>query len=147
MKTNLEKLRDILCTVEEVEEDLKEVRFWSKVINKKSQQEYWINRRTRNWLYSWWKVKLYDNIRWFWTPACIDLDYFNIIWNEIHERHLRMYCESKDLIFQMSWPCLWIYRNHIDKNILAIQLDNKLSLENQSEETLWAIVKFLENNK
>ena len=135
MKTNLEKLTALLCEYKEVEKDIMELKFWTKILLKD-----YIWEKTINQLVDWFCREFY---------VCTIKDKFNqndiekIIWNQIEERHLRMYCESKWYAFAIwsNWKLIW-NRNE-EGSYTEIQLENSKPLSEQSEETLWQIFNFL----
>ena len=78
-----------------------------------------------------------------------------IIWNPIQERHLRMYCDRQDNMYFIVTPD-WafqkaIYQNYLMKNNpfkewkTICDLDNTKDFQDQSDEVIESIVKFLEN--
>ncbi len=85
MKKPIEQLQEILCTVEGVEKDVKELRLGCNIINSYSwdiwkyitkdravNENYWIGNIKANWL----------------TES-------EIIWNPLTLKHLMIFCESK----------------------------------------------------
>ena len=149
MKTNLQKLTDILCTVPEIEKDIKELRFGYKVWiyrYKTDSYIYWyiVNKNEISSL-EWWTYMLedypfYENTNPEWDNF-IDWDkwYTDKIWNPIQERNLRMYCNEKEIFFMIEED--WMLRFHDSFDV--IKLDNTKDLQDQTEETLWKIVEFL----
>ena len=113
----IDKLREILCEVDEIKEDLME----SEIL-------YQCNRDWKAW----------D----LWTMTDDD---FEEIENPIEERHLRMYCEKKGMDIQIIGNgIITIYNWPIP---LITKLDNTKSLHNQSDEVIEKIINFLTENK
>lgn len=144
MKTNLEKLRELLCTVPEIEKDIKELRKWCLIeaedfpwehfeylyeLEKDEQWYTWIqlyrlNDKNRCEFFHVWKEEIWCH---------------KIIWNPLQERHLRMYCKEKwieNVRIKWCWEM-------VQENEHICRLDNTKDLESQSEETLGKILDFL----
>ena len=143
---NLQKLTELLCSEEDIRKDIMTLKFWTKVEFVHwlpvSSLVIWVNtddsasvRMTMNWI-----VKSQE----------IPIRYIEIIWNDLEERHLRMYCSSK------WWNCdvqsnnlVYIWKSELwedDKSIEEWELlyyNSSLSLNQQSEKTLEAIYNFL----
>lgn len=70
-----------------------------------------------------------------------------LIWT-LKERHLRMYCEN-NLIHICILGNGYICKYFSDSSLIntLIKLDNTKDFDEQSEETYWKIVEFLETNK
>lgn len=134
----IDQLRNIFCNDAEIKKDLKEVKFWTKI-------RYW--SYIVNFLYSFewedvicWKYWLDD-----WIIA-MNRKIDEVIWNDIHERHLRMYCENKNIIMSIN-----NYNSNqsgifFDWNGCCI-LDNTKDLQNQSDETIQKIIDYLNSVK
>ena len=68
---------------------------------------------------------------------------FNIVWNHLQERHLRMYCEEKGYAFAIGSTGKIIWNRNCKGSYSEIDLDNAKDLEDQDEKTLSAINTFL----
>lgn len=138
MKTNLEKLKEELCTVPEIKEDIMELRFWTKV-----EWEWEVL------IYTWknWKPSMNWNhemifFRWKYLQTILKNNIKNL-WNPIGEHHLRMYFEEIAIGTEIRWDGTFqAYTGHI-----ITKLDNKKSFSKQSEETLGKILEYLTTNK
>ena len=83
-----------------------------------------------------------------WVVDYTDWWSFEIIWNPLQEKHLRMYCEENLIhmcILGNGYICKILSNSSIVNTL--IKLDNTKDLYQQSEKTLWEIVEFLINNK
>lgn len=131
---NVDKLRDILCTVDEIKEDIMELRFGTIIKNTVPA----IKRYVCEWDYEWYTIYIeaVDRNYQSTTIETEEWEEMEIIWNGIEERHLRMYCDSKWI--EWKWFIMEV------QTIFDI-LDNTKSLQNQSEETLWQIIDYLTN--
>jgi hypothetical protein len=140
--TTIDKLREILCTVDVVREDLMELRFGCKFIS--HSQVEWLSEQI---------VDNYTSFKKIWWKLCSEWwngDYFEvdkIIWNPIQERHFRLYCEEKWWAFAIGSTGKLIWNRNKAGSYCEMQLDNTLNLEQQSEETLLAIYNFLLEEK
>ena len=115
--TNLEKLTKLLCENKEVEKDIMELRFWCYL----KHPDGVIYRIT-------WKRKLFTSDE--------------IIWNPIQDHHLRMYCLSLKLGFNLfeDWK-VWLYS---PEGKYSLYFEPK-PLHEQCEEVLGKIYDFLIN--
>lgn len=129
----IEKLTEILCSKEDVKKDVMELRFWTNVL-------------------IWWH-KIRQVINEYPDPSSILVTRYlgctcwkkweyKILWNNLEERHLRMYCESNGIKYTMYES----YFQFID-SLVIIKFDNKKPFHKQNQETLLNIVNYLEINK
>jgi hypothetical protein len=135
----IDKLREILCKVPEIKEDLMELKFWSLVVLK----NYFWEKKINLWIdafYTEFKV------------CCIDSmftrdDVQKIIWNPVQERHLRMYFKEQFWGWYRFTPYInmdgWFY---IWDNFFT-DSDNTKDLQDQEDSVIQSIVDFLESNK
>ena len=133
-KQLIQELRDILCTVQEIKEDLMELRFWTHISWRDKKSMLWnddtvwivypLSVFTKNWV----------NVK----KSNID----EIIWNPIQERHLRMYFFEKNMNIMIDHE--WELFNSM-KNT-GIFLDNTKDLQDQDTKVLQSIVDFLKAN-
>jgi hypothetical protein len=134
--TSLENLTSLLCEVEEVNKDIMELRFWTKI-------RYWSYIVDFLYHFEWedvicWKYWLED-----WIIA-MNRKIDEIIWNPIEYHHLMMYCDkSQKLQFNIFWNYISIRNLFTRNDSWLIYLNNNLPLHQQSEETLWKIYNFL----
>ena len=149
----INKLREILCEVDEIKEDLMELRFWCEII---------LDNKWNKWIYiNEFDVKDIDyneNINIIsdygtpWLSSSRWLTYDRTIWNKIEYHHLLMYCEKKlNNWYKYSiWNKRIVWTNIKTKDFWYvdwIQLDNTKSLHNQSDEVIEKIINFLTENK
>jgi hypothetical protein len=132
-----EKLIELLKTVPKIKQDLEELRFWT--IIKYNTKFKW--KDTRNYFRYKWEWE-WDNENYLPPYKMINNQAFIIIWNELEERHLRMYCESKNIkyIQYVSWLIELKIRWEIHK---SISMDNSKSFSNQSEDFYEKLYNYL----
>lgn len=128
--TNYEKLVEKLKEVEEIKEDLEELRFGTKII--------W------NWLCYRFLFIHIDDVNFFHIlqeATCVKTDVHRLevekIKNDLEERHLRMYCENKNINYSMHKDWFWIQYKWV------IKIDNTKDFNNQSEEVYQKIYEAL----
>ena len=137
----IEKLTEILCTEESVRKDIMEFRFGCKWINfYTSPKIETVISDIRGW-------NFYSLIDWFETHFPHKSQIVEILWNDLEERHLRMYCEKKGLLCFFWINKLELWKPWKESNSLWIKINNNLPFHKQSEETLLSIVDDLEINK
>jgi len=120
-----QKLTDLLKTIDEIKEDLEELKFWCEFISNLNSTTFTYVFETNNRIHSMWCSFNKAQIR-------------RIIWNPLEERHLRMYCENKgidDILFETNWFIT-------ERNVICT-LDNTKSFDNQTEEVYEKIFNFL----
>lgn len=150
MKTNLEQLRELLCEVDYVREDLMGLKEWGKIRNIYNTHNVINNKKYVVLMNDWWSFEI-DIPKIVWMKSMRHL-YFNSIrideelWNPLEERHLRMYCESKNIYMEIYKWQLNILDEGCMNVLFSTEYDDKHSLQNQSEETLWEIVGFLQRH-
>ena len=151
----IEKLREILCTVPEIKEDLEKLIVWWK-IKEGCVIERWENQTHYLWtdfFNKWekessWEVFHYFWVLWRWWGIWRDnIDW--VVWeNPIQERHLRMYCEKwinkKMIINYFSQICTF---DENGKQVKICRINNKKDLQDQEDSVIQSIVDFLESNK
>ena len=131
----IEQLQEILCTVESVEKDVKELRFGCLV---KSKYQIEKVNSYKNWqLYTCFL----DN-RLNLNQRVILIEDVEIIWNPLSLKHLMMYCnESKIFIeFNSSWD-YWTIIDWYEGFLWKYDITKELY--EQEEETLVDIINFL----
>lgn len=74
-------------------------------------------------------------------------DWWQVRYLDIQDHHLRMYCEDRDWYVQIYQWKTSIMNNTATDIYLECESNNIKPLHEQSEETLWEIVEFLETNK
>lgn len=111
--THKQQLTEELCTLPEIDKQIKELKFWTEYID------------SATWLVF---LSIWDTATWS----------IKIIWNPIEERHLRMYFKNKwieNIFINTDWKIFnwW--------NWVAIcELDNTKPLSEQSEEVFEQIL-------
>jgi len=146
----IDKLKELLCTVKEIEEDLMELRLWCKLLNKKSWDIltyiWWFDVLVHNAVA--WKYNSYDELK----SRC------EILWNHPQERHLRMYIQARiNKLFMILWNGDFIECNHHKDNHfnnpkyifkeLITTLDNTKDFHLQDDKVIQQILDFLQANK
>ena len=147
------KTNRTIKTVPEIKKDLEELKFGCEVKLGVVWGWYWIDNITTRIIRrcEWLKWEVY-NVEW--NPYCLvyvkhssfpeDPSMIKeIIWNPLEERHLRMYCEKKGILWFL-WINkieLWIPWN--ESNALWCRIDNTKSFNDQTEEVYEKIVEFL----
>jgi len=133
MKTNLENLTSLLCEVEEVNKQIKELKFWTLI--------------NVNWIVwkflketAWWITQFFDNSLCYYNDDT-DNPEIKIIWNSIEYHHLMMYFEDKIEQTTVRFDMYWRFINEYWE--VEFRLDITKPLHQQSEETLWKIFNFL----
>lgn len=115
----IEQLQEILCTVESVEKDVKELRLGCNVFIQNcivSVTIIWDNRGLT--LIEWAE---YENFLWqLWTStqSFQEKHITKIIWNPLSLKHLMMYCDEKgieniwfykkEILLLLEWKSVWI---------------------------------------
>ena len=87
-----------------------------------------------------------DNLWWLcWKDVC--WCYETTEWHQhpIQERHLRMYCEEKRLEFEIYHWELSIIEEWEDRWFVLREYNDTKDFQDQSDEVIESIVKFLEN--
>lgn len=124
--TYKQKLTDLLCTLDAIEKQIKELKFGCKIIYN-------------------WEIIVLDNLNYIdsynykkliYNPLCwkiCDLCEAEIIWNPIEYHHLMMYCKEKNFWFIISKSEVNI-RNKKGFLSFEIEFDNTKPLSEQSEE-------------
>lgn len=148
MKTNLEKLTELLCTVPEIEKDVKELRFGCKIEFDSWKDFSYILRITNQQ-----EITYYKNVNWFhtieeqtytvWMEDIIENRWqYKVIWNTIGYHHLMRYTE-----LNFYWMTISTENNLIiyteNQGHYICEIDNTKDLSEQSEETLGDIYTFL----
>lgn len=143
----IKQLQEILCTVESVEKDVKELKFWTKIMLKD-----FIEEKTINY---WYDSNYYEFYIWLWKKySRNDID--KIIWNPLQERHLRMYLEAiyekrMDEVIESCPEEKYIW-NYVDYGLRQLQYkldailnnqDHKKELYEQEDKVLLDIINFL----
>lgn len=158
----LDKLTELLCENERVNEDIKELKPWCKVKIIKSEQELmkdWFSEF--NYFWKKWDIYIFSRIYEFWDnnnnpyelhylfhkdnyskDVVLVYDSFKVIDKPLLERHIRMYCEDKNIDFVIDWDndiliwihCIWKY-------------DNTKDLYEQSDSVIERILDFLIESK
>lgn len=152
-----DQLREILCEVPEVENDIKKPRIWCVFVTpfmwwtRVIKRAEWYYENIEFWFTNWYTLERMDS-DWQWL----------VIWNPLQERHLFMYCESKWvrllrasnwLLFTMSIKESEIKTQKEKLSVLGeckmkvICILENQDLEDQSEETGQKLIKFLLDNK
>ena len=143
----IDELRKLVCTVPEINEDITELRKWCLVND--TDFDTWIHEifweLDRNYI-----ILMYNDLSKPYLERKTDIEDWEIIWNPIQERHLRMYCSSE------WWNCdiqsnnlVHIWRSTLwedDKVIEEWKLlyyNSSLSLFQQSKKTIADILTFL----
>ena len=135
-----QKLIELLKTVPEIKKDIEELKWCCEVEYVWAFKQYW------SWIYYlveivWCWAELYRPWEMSFTVPEED---FEVIWNPLEERHLRVYCT-----YLNKWTYIWIDSNWVytleawfDKFI--VELDNTKSFNDQTDEVYGKIVEFLE---
>lgn len=135
----IDELRELLCTVPEINEESMELRFgcilfweWENIVY----LEPWAPTM-------WWWSNSVRAIRGS-RIQTFGNDTYKTLWNPIQERHLRMYCDKRSphiSIFSDGeiWRVTW--RSYDDE--LICKLNNTKDFHNQSDETIKQILTFL----
>jgi len=144
--TYKEKLIELFKTIPEIKKDLEELRFWCilKAINWISEWQYiYLNKISKHILIEknlWQRCKI-NNIT----------DEFEIIWNSLEERHLRMYCEKnnkKNIVFFLDELCEIIPQKETWFHFsILCKIDNTKSFDNQEDEIYKTIFYYLTKQK
>ena len=140
-----EELIKILCEVEEVKKDLMELKFGTILKSPKTWKT--VRYCWDSYIY-WAKWKFAAEVKWKVSDKLRSTN--EIIWNTLEERHLRIYCKAKNIMYMQSETGWWHLLSSIDyedKEGVLFKLDNTKSLNDQSDEVIGVIVKFLESNK
>jgi len=137
MKKPIEQLKEILCTVPEVEKDVKKLRFGCRVWN---DRVLWFEElEDDEWYYK--EYILVDDL---FNIGCWYEDEMIITWNHLTLKHLMMYCNEKyhNEYLNIRW---WTIYYDIDwyNEYSWISLDITKELHEQEEETLVDIINFL----
>lgn len=134
MKTNLENLTSLLCECEEVNKQIKELKFWTLI--------------SVDWLVwkflketTWWITQFFINSLCY-SDDNTDNPEIKIIWNPIEYHHLMTYCVNKWFRFNISDSYINLYSKDFTE-ACVIKIEYSKSLHQQSEETLWQIYNFL----
>lgn len=145
----IDKLRNILCEVKEIKEDLMELRFGCVLICTDQDEKFNIKLLWEKDDYFGFMLLNDDekpnelpivdwgNLSTDVLEEDIKTWYYEIIWNPIQERHLRMYCRENKIPFLLFYDCP-LYSFDI--------LDDSKDLINQEESVIQSIIDFLENN-
>lgn len=159
--TYLQKLTDLVCQEKDIEKDLKEIKFWTELKDKS--REDWSNLFyvATNVAWGWLLISSdeaddhcwYEVICWY---KCRQIDEFENLWNQLEERHLRMYLKikwTKYLEKQCPADEIFIINNFISNwiddflnynfNYINSLLDDTKPLSQQSEEVLKNIFEAL----
>lgn len=149
--TTIEKIKEILCTVPEVEKDLMELKFRCRVVVENDNEECilewkYLYTDEEDWLLRA-EILLDDNNQissyYWWDDNASFTLYNKIIWNPLQRRHLLMYCNIKVIDIDIN-SCWTIWKDNWTNKPIA-KLDNTKDLEDQPEETLEKILAFLES--
>lgn len=151
----LDKLTELLCENERVNEDIKELKLGCKVIYNDViltyiKQEFKdIDDANQEYVYyflddTYWEFDFIYNPSQTPYHFC-DMEKIKIIWNPLLERHLFMYCEDEKI--NIAHTCKWI--QEISKWFLqpAIPYDNTKDLYEQSDSVIERILDFLIESK
>ena len=160
--TPLERLTALLCECESVKKDVMELRFGCRISQhshcKKETIYLWEtpNEDSCMWSNLFYTYDIRNEFPYWESSSEYSDDFrgnnkhndFNIIWNPIEERHLRMYCIENQILcsFENSWYIMFVDNRNTPKSHI-IEYDDSKPLYQQSNETLEKIVKFLESNK
>ena len=154
--THYNQLRTLLCEVEEIKKDLEELRFWTKIINTHTWTECIFLEKVDDWALVF---------NWIWNRVVLDRN-IKIIWNDIEERHIRMYFNNliwkediKYIPYKQKWFTIRyiIYDNEIrkyieesweyEKYITICELNNSKPFHQQDEEVYRQLVEYFLNLK
>jgi len=155
MKTNLEQLQEILCTVESVEKDVKELRIGCKVIYNDNEITYTRSEQCEisdSWLqeqvfyfdsWKWWEFEFINNPSQ--TPyAFSDMAKIKKLWNPLTLKHLMMYCNEKGMIVNIyNWYARFLKNSFIWELLYKIEYDITKELYEQEDKVLLDIINFL----
>jgi len=155
--TNLEQLQEILCTVESVEKDVKELRFGCRISQHNHCRKETIylgdtpNEDSCMWSNLFYTYDIRNEFPYWESPSEYSDDFrgnnkhndFKIIWNPLSLKHLMMYCNEKGIEFKIheNWD---LYRTEscADDRFIT-QLDITKELYEQEDKVLLDIINFL----
>ena len=129
-----QKLIELLKKVPEIKEDLEKDKFLNT--------EYKVIQRFESW--EFWTYEIWEEL-YYWTLQFENVKYNHEncllkIWNELEERHLRIYCNSYkpklNMLIDNLWK-LWFWAC-----VICI-LDNSKSFDNQSEDFYEKLYNYL----
>ena len=131
-----EQLQEILCTVESVEKDVKELRFWTILKHNRTGDEL---KYIWDLQVKWKRLDEYDSED--------ELYFFNtIIWNPLSLKHLMMYCAEKRIILSFCWESV---QQNIDEDhwtefrYITDEYNPEKELYEQEYKVLLDIINFL----
>ncbi len=136
----IEQLQEILCEVESVEKDVKELRFGCEFSALWAKQRFTELDQWCIYINKWWEL-VYDTDE-YWEVHC------KILWNPLSLKHLMMYCNEKgiNLITQWEWIFSlekWQKLTPKSKLEIVTKYDITKPLYQQSDEVLEKIFNFL----
>ena len=128
----IEQLQEILCTVESVEKDVKELRFGCEFSALWAKQRFTELDQWCIYINKWWEL-VYDTDE-YGEVHC------KIIWNPLSLKHLMMY--SQEQWIRIAITCKWI--QWISRGFLQeeIEYNHKLELYEQEDKVLLEIFNF-----
>ena len=126
-----QRLTGLLCEVEEIKEDVMELRVGCEFIDEEWDECLILDGSVdiKNLVYSTWCWDCW---------ACYSIK--EILWNPIEERHLRMYCEENDIFLSIDsdWSFWTLKHNH---NIYLWKLHYNKPFSEQTEEVYEKILE------
>ncbi len=153
MKTNLQKLTNLLCEVEEIRKDLEKKAYISWLCfekNKGLKVNIWLNIE----IIDFWGCSSKEEAMWkhfkrlqkteIYKEHSLFIDCQLEIDKELEYYHLMMYLKKKDINYvEIKWLLLdWTKFKTFNKMPIICRLKPK-QLYQQSEETLWKIFNYL----
>lgn len=138
MKTNYQVLIEELCKIEEIKKDIMELRFWTLI-----QRWYFISRVVWNFDNEYSIVNIpYKWSSWY-IAYNVNIDnLWEIIWNNLEERHLRMYFEFIALWIDIRWD--WQIEDY--QGVYIAKLDNSKPFHEQDNEVYKKILDYINKN-
>ena len=136
--TPLERLTAILCECESVKKDIMELREGCII-----EFDNWKRRKVFTVEIFWTQclqLQRKNRAAQVFVDEALEWENYKIIWNPIQDHHLRMYCEYKWIFYTISTAGYIVFEN----SERWIKLEPK-SLYQQSNETLEALIEFIEN--
>ena len=151
-----EQLQEILCTVDSVNKDVKELRFGCKV-KYYFDSFQWEEERLLRYLYEDNTSIIYENISnikdWCsfsyniseYLKSEIVTEDFKKLWNPLSLKHLMMYCKENQIICNLenSWYITFVDNRWKPKNWIVKYDITKDYLHEQEDKVLLDIINFL----
>ena len=137
-----DQIRAILCEVDGVEKDVKELRKWCIV----NDTDFWTWRAEIFWEYNastFIVIRELEKERPH-LERKADIEDWEIIWNPLSLKHLMMYCNEKKKWYYVNYQNNWcISVSKWETVWFIIQLDITKELYEQEDEVLLDIINFL----